>query len=174
MFVLGHLGMGLELARPFRRGLPVKPLLLGTLLPDLVDKPLYYGMSWATGRRGYDIGLISGTRTLGHTILFTAAVAAYAAARRSKAAAAVALGCATHLILDGVTDVFVRRADFSFSVFAWPLLGWRFPGYMYDGIGEHLGEFRQPFFLYAELIGALCLFVEWYGARRQGRRALRG
>jgi membrane-bound metal-dependent hydrolase YbcI (DUF457 family) len=167
MFVLGHLGIGLELARPFRRKLPVKPLLVGTLLPDLIDKPLYYGMSWATGRRGYDVGLISGTRTFGHTILFTAGVAAYAAARRSKAAAAVALGCATHLVLDAVSDAFVRRADFSARVFAWPFLGWRFPGYTYGGLGEHLGEFRQPFFLYAELIGALILFVEWHGSRRR-------
>src|SRR6185312_7307809 len=103
MFVLAHLGIGLELARPWRRRLPVKPLLLGTLLPDLIDKPLYYGLAWATGRRGYAIGLISGTRTFGHTVLFAAAIAAYAAARRSKAAAAVALGCATHLILDAVT-----------------------------------------------------------------------
>jgi hypothetical protein len=167
MFVLGHLGIGLELARPWRRRLSVKPLLLGTLLPDLVDKPLYYGMAWATGRRGYDIGLISGTRTFGHTVLFTAAIATYAAARRSKAAAAVALGCATHLVLDAVTDVFVRRADFSASVFLWPFLGWKFPGFTYSNLGEHLGEFRQPFFLYAELLGALFLFVEWYGARRR-------
>lgn len=167
MFIFGHLGIGLQLAKPVRRKLPLKPLLLGTLLPDLVDKPLYYGLSWATGRRGYDIGLISGTRTFGHTILFTAAIAAYAAARRSKAAAAVALGCATHLVLDAVTDVFVRRADFSLSVFLWPFLGWKFPGTTYGGLGEHLGEFRRPFFLYAELIGALILFVEWYGARRR-------
>lgn len=169
MFVLGHLGIGLELARPWRRRLPVKPLLLGTLLPDLIDKPLYYGLSWATGRRGFDIGLISGTRTFGHTILFTAAIAAYAAERRSKAAAAVALGCATHLLLDALTDVVVRRPGFSLRVFAWPLLGWRFPGFMYSGLGEHLGEFREPFLLYAELIGALILFVNWYGSRRRAR-----
>jgi len=171
MFVLAHLGIGLELARPWRKRLPVKPLLLGTLLPDIIDKPLYYGMSWATGKRGFDIGLISGTRTFGHTLLFTAAIAGYAAARRSKAAAAVALGCATHLVLDAITDAFIRRADFSASVFLWPLLGWRFPGFTYSNLGEHLGEFRQPFFLYAELIGALCLFAHWYGSRRRARGA---
>lgn len=169
MFVLGHLGIGLELARPWRKKLPVKPLLLGTLLPDLIDKPVYYGMAWATGRRGDAIGLISGTRTFGHTLLFTAALAAYAAARRSKAAAALALGCLTHLFLDNITDVFVRRPDFSASAFLWPFFGWKFPGFTYSTIGEHLGEFRQPFFLYAELIGALCLFANWYGSRRRAK-----
>jgi membrane-bound metal-dependent hydrolase YbcI (DUF457 family) len=161
MLPLGHLGIGLQVARPFRRGLPLKPLLLGTLLPDLIDKPLYYGLSFATGRRGLDIGLISGTRTFAHTILFTAALGILAASRRSKLFAALALGSATHLILDVVTDVFTRRSDYSLSVLAWPLLGWQFPGYTYSGIGEHLGQFREPFFIYAEVIGAILLFVEW-------------
>lgn len=166
MFVLGHAGLGLGTARPFRRGLPLKPLLLGTLLPDLIDKPLYYGWSGAIGRHGADLSLISGTRTFGHTLLFTASLGALAAARRSKTAAALALGSATHLLLDVVSDAFTRRADFSLRVLAWPLLGGRFPGYLYSGWSEHLGQFREPFFLYAELVGALVLFVEWTGARR--------
>ena len=166
MFLLGHLGIGLKTAQPFRRDLPLKPLLIGTLLPDLIDKPLYYGLAWATGRRGVDIGLISGTRTFGHTLLLTASLAALASARRSKLLAALALGSATHLFLDVVSDVFTRTTAYSLRVLAWPLLGWRFPGYMYEGLGEHLSHFRQPFFLYAELIGAMILFVEWRTARR--------
>ncbi|MFI5350105.1 MAG: hypothetical protein ACHQ2Z_11210 [Elusimicrobiota bacterium] len=167
MFLLGHLGIGLKTASPFRRDLPLKPLLLGTLLPDLIDKPLYYGLAWATGRRGFDLGLISGTRTFGHTLLFTISLAALASARRSKMIAALALGSATHLLLDVVSDVFTRKTDYSLHILAWPLLGWRFPGYLYEGIGEHLGHFRQPFFLYAELIGAFILIAEWRGARRR-------
>ena len=166
MFFFGHLGIGLKTAQPFRRGLPLKPLLIGTLLPDLIDKPLYYGLSWATGRHGYDLGLISGTRTFGHTILFTATLGILAAARRSKVLAALALGSATHLVLDVVTDVFTRRSDYSLRVLAWPLLGWQFPGYTYSGLREHLGNIREPFLLYAELIGAAILFVEWRRARR--------
>ncbi len=167
MLPLGHLGIGLEAARPFRRGLPVKPLLLGTLLPDLIDKPLYYGLSFATGRHGAAVGLISGTRTFGHTILLTASLAAVAAARRSKFLAAVALGSTTHLILDVVADVFTRRTDYSLKVLAWPLLGRQFPGYAYSGLRDHLGQIHEPFLLYAEIIGALLLFVEW---RRVHRR----
>ena len=167
MFLLGHLGIGLKTASPFHRDLPLKPLLLGTLLPDLIDKPLYYGLAWATGRRGFELGLISGTRTFGHTLLFTISLAALASARRSKMIAALALGSATHLLLDVVSDVFTRTTDYSLKILAWPLLGWRFPGYMYEGLGEHLGHFRQPFFLYAELIGAIILIAEWRDARRR-------
>jgi hypothetical protein len=167
MLVFGHLGIGLQVARPFRRELPLKPLLLGTLLPDLIDKPLYYGLSWATGRHGLDLGLISGTRTFGHTILFTATLAAVAAARRSKVLAAVALGSTTHLILDVVADVFTRRTDYSLKVLAWPLLGWQFPGYAYSGLREHLAQYHEPFLLCAEIIGAALLLVEW---RRVHRR----
>src|ERR1700733_5728748 len=100
MIFFGHLGIGLKTAQPFRRDLPLKPLLLGTLLPDLIDKTLYYGLSFATGRRGAELRLISGTRTFGHTILFTLALGAIAARRRSKTLAALALGSATHLFLD--------------------------------------------------------------------------
>jgi hypothetical protein len=170
MLVFGHLGIGLQVARPFRRDLPLKPLLLGTLLPDLIDKPLYYGLSWATGRHGYDIGLISGTRTFGHTVLFTAALAALAAARRSKVIAALALGSSTHLVLDVVTDIFTRRTDYSLRVLAWPLLGRQFPGYAFTGLREHLGQIHEPFILYAEIIGAALLFVEWRLTRRPSRR----
>ena len=166
MFLLGHLGFGLRTARPFRRGLPLKPLLLGTLLPDLIDKPLYYGLSLATDRRGVALGLISGTRTFGHTLLFTASLAGLAAARRSKLFAALALGAATHLFLDVVSDAFTRRADFSLRVLVWPLMGWRFPGSLYSNLGEHLGQFHEPFFFYAELAGGLLLLAEWRKARR--------
>ncbi|MFI5363372.1 MAG: hypothetical protein ACHQ49_15500 [Elusimicrobiota bacterium] len=166
MLFLGHLGIGLETARPFRRGLPLKPLLLGTILPDLIDKPLYYGLSWTTGLRGAELGLISGTRTFGHTLLFTAALAGLAAARRSKVVAALALGSAAHLLLDVVSDLCTHSAVSPLRVLAWPLLGWRFPDYPYEGLGGHLHHFREPFFIYAELIGAALLLLEWRRRRR--------
>ena len=167
MFVLGHMGIGLKTARPFRRDLPLKPLLLGTLLPDLIDKPLYYGLSFSTGRHGAALGLISGTRTFGHTILLTASLGALAAARRSKVLAALTLGAATHLLLDAVSDVCTHRTDFSLRVLVWPLLGWRFPAYAHVGLGEHLGHVMEPFFLFAELLGAAILLIEWRRARRR-------
>jgi hypothetical protein len=170
VYPLGHLGIGLQIAKPFRRDRPLKPLLLGTLLPDLIDKPLYYGLSWATGREGRALGLISGTRTFGHTGLLTVSVAALAAARRSKALAALALGMATHLLLDAASDLITGPADFSLRVVLWPFMGRRFPVYAYSGLSEHLGRGFEPFFLFAEIVGALILIAERRKSQDSRRR----
>jgi hypothetical protein len=85
MMIFGHLGIGLRLARPF--SVPPGWLLLGTLLPDLLDKTTYYGLSVALGARGADLGLISGTRTFGHTAAFLLLLALVGAGSRSKAIA---------------------------------------------------------------------------------------
>jgi membrane-bound metal-dependent hydrolase YbcI (DUF457 family) len=166
VFILGHLGFGLELAKPFKRDLPVRPLLLGALLPDLIDKPLYYALAAATGRRGAEIGLVSGTRTFGHTMLFLIGLALLARRRNSRALSAVALGVATHLFLDSLSDAFTRRWDFSLQALLWPCLGWRFPAYPYYGWQDHVAHVKEPFLLCAEIAGAAILAWEWRKARR--------
>jgi hypothetical protein len=174
MFPLGHLGIGLKTAQPFKRGLPLKPLLLGTLLPDLIDKPLYHGLALATGRQGAELGIVAGTRSFGHTLLFTAALWALARARRSKALAALALGASTHLLLDLVTDAFIVPAFFkggaadTSRILAWPLLGWQFP-FTTRGLFDHLGHVFNPFILSAEILGALILLWECRQARRKAK-----
>ena len=70
MFLLGHLGIGRELVKPFSKGLPLAGIFLGTILPDLIDKPLYYSLAVITHKWGSELGLISGTRTFGHTAAF--------------------------------------------------------------------------------------------------------
>jgi len=166
MFILGHMGFGLKLSEPVRRDLPVRPLLLGALLPDLIDKPLYYALEAATGRRGAAIGIVAGTRSFGHTLLFLLALAALARARRSRPLAALALGVATHLVLDTLSDAFTRRWGFSFKALFWPVLGWRFPIYPYYGWRDHVAHVREPFLLAAEIAGAAILAWEWRKARR--------
>ena len=171
MFPLGHLGLGLKTAEPFAKGLPRKTLLLGTLLPDLIDKPLYHVLSLATGRQGAALGIVAGTRSFGHTFLFTAALGILARTRRSTMLAALALGAATHLLLDVVTDAFTvpsflrgGAAD-SFRILAWPLLGLQFP-FTVRGLIDHLGHVFNPFIMTAEIVGALILYREWRKARR--------
>jgi hypothetical protein len=161
MFPLGHMGVGLKLAAPFDADLPKRPLLLGTLLPDLIDKPLYYGLSAWTGRVGAQLGLVAGTRSFGHTLVFTAALAALARARRSRAWAALALGAATHLVLDALSDAFTRGVGFSMRALLWPLLGWQFPAYSYRNWHDHLHHVGEPFLLGAEIAGGLFLLLEW-------------
>ena len=160
MFWLGHLGIGLATAKTVDRNPPLKPLFLGTLLPDLIDKSLYYGHSWATDRSGAALGLISGTRTFGHTALLAAAVYAMGTVRKSRAATALSLGMATHLLLDIVTDLCIH-GHVSPKAFAWPLFGWGFPVYAFTGWHEHASTLRHPFMITAEALGALLLFVEW-------------
>jgi len=97
MFLLGHLGIGSWIAARRVRAEQLGWLLLGTLLPDLVDKPLYYALVFATGRRGAELGLVTGTRTFGHTLLLL--VALWLVLPR-RSGAPLALGMLTHLALD--------------------------------------------------------------------------
>ena len=47
MFVLGHVGIGTRVLGGLRQRLPARWLILGCLLPDLIDKPLFYLLLWA-------------------------------------------------------------------------------------------------------------------------------
>jgi hypothetical protein len=92
MFVLGHLGIGKKLAaRPYRRfsHSDKRAFFLGALLPDLVDKPLYYGFAWLTGKPGA-AGTFSGTHLFAHTGLFLAVLAVAGWVTRSRPLQALA------------------------------------------------------------------------------------
>jgi hypothetical protein len=188
MFFFGHLGLGRQVAKPFQRNLPTAPLLFGAILPDLIDKPLYYGLSACGTSCGSALEIVSGTRSFGHTVLFTVLLAAAAGARRSRAMAAVALGCATHLFLDVVTDAVLQVPGLSLRAFLWPLYGVRFPAYRYRGLNDHLwhslgsempihsfhawygqlGHLHSTFVPACEVVGAALLIWEW---RRNSRGA---
>ena len=73
MFVLGHLGIGSWLAARRVRADSIAWLLFGAVLPDLIDKPLYYALSFATLREHAGVSLESpwmlGSELLGATLL---------------------------------------------------------------------------------------------------------
>jgi membrane-bound metal-dependent hydrolase YbcI (DUF457 family) len=177
MWVLGHLGIGSGIARRISRGLPIGWLLFGTVLPDLIDKPLYYGLSLATGKRGFDLGLVSCTRTFGHTAIFLVAIAIYAWARRSRAAAAVALGVGTHLVLDAFQDYWFRAflgnegESSALVALLFPFHLARFSEMPFASLAEHLRSVGRPFLLVSEGIGALILARLWIIERRRARLA---
>ena len=193
MFPLGHLGIGLLLARPFAggrarlgakdaAGLPLGWVALGTLAPDLLDKPLYYGLSLATGKTALDLGLVCGTRTFGHTALLLVTATAIAWSARHRAVAALALGAATHVLLDHLGDavgVFLDAAGYpeGFSWesrrvtgLLWPFLGPGFQVMPFREPGDHLATFLRPHILIGEALGAVVLLQEWL---RNGRSAAR-
>jgi hypothetical protein len=161
LFVLGHVGIGTRMLGPLRRRLPVWPLVLGCLLPDLIDKPLYYLLPRSD--------LISGTRTFGHTLLFCGALIAAAAISRSRALWAVAAGVATHLALDSLGELFRDPSSEAriWSAIVWPALDGRFPEARFRSLLEHLRiSARSLYLIGGELVGAaILLHAAW--KRRQ-------
>lgn len=165
MFALGHLGLGKAVAMPVYARFTARDkrvFLVGTLLPDLIDKPLYYGLSWWTGKQGDALGLISGTHTFGHTGLFLLVLTGAALVTRVAAVRALALGVATHGLLDFV------GLSMDYQTLLWPLLGRHFPFYPFSGVGQHLWTVFRPVTLTGELLGAAFL---WWTYRRAKRSA---
>jgi hypothetical protein len=158
VFALGHLGIGKKIAaRPYRRFSAVekRAFFLGALLPDLIDKPLFYIPFWLTGRRGADAGILSGTHLFAHTALFLLVLAAAARLARSLALRAVAIGVATHFVLDCV------GLSMGFGTLLWPLFGWHFPIYPFRNLSQHLSTILNPVTLAGEIVGAAILLWDW-------------
>jgi hypothetical protein len=163
VFALGHLGLGKKIAvRPYRRfsRREKRAFFLGALLPDLLDKPLFYIPFWLTGRRGAAAGILSGTHLFAHTGLFLLALVLAARLTRSGLVRAVAIGVATHLALDCVA------LSIGLGTLLWPLFGWHFPAFPFRGLGQHLTTILNPITLAGELLGAAILLWDWRKARR--------
>jgi len=164
MFVLGHVGIAKKMAaRPYRHFSRVdkRAFFVGVLLPDLIDKPLYYVSAWLTGKHGAAAGILSGTHLFAHTGLFLMVLAVAGLVTRSQPLRALTIGVATHLILDGV------GLSMNWGTLLWPLLGWRFPSSPFRSLTEHLGTVLRPVTFAGEAIGALILWSDYRKARRR-------
>ncbi|MFQ5908126.1 MAG: metal-dependent hydrolase [Thermoplasmata archaeon] len=157
MFLLGHLGLTLALVVwPLRRRLPrrvdYRILLVGALLPDLIDKPL-------------SLILGVGGRAVAHTLLFALALSLLFLLLRSRAVSsrcqifgtaillALAIGTWTHLILD--------RMWMQPEILLWPFLGLPFPPDLFDPFNL-LEGYRDPYVLIGDILGALVLgYLGW-------------
>lgn len=156
---------------PLQRRLPWTWLFLGCVLPDLIDKPLFYGFLWL---RGHPDGFISGTRTFGHTGLFLLLLTLLAAVFRRRALWAVAAGVLTHLLLDALGEVFITPPDDAHILIAllFPLYGVRFPVAHFDSLYEHLRIGAQSAYNIAgELLGGAILVRAWVVRRRVERQS---
>jgi hypothetical protein len=161
VFALGHLGLGKRIAaRPFRRFSrgERRAFFLGALLPDLIDKPLFYIPFWLTGHRGT---FISGTHLFAHTGLFLLSLLVAAWLTRAPILRAVTIGVATHFVLD------VVGLSMGLGTLLWPLLGWHFPMFPFRNLGQHLSTVLSPITLAGEIIGGAILWWDWWRARRQ-------
>ena len=121
MLLFAHLGLTMAAAQLARKAL--KPSMafvaLGSMLPDLVDKPL----GW----------IVFGTPAMGriyaHTILFLLVLLAISALTRSNQLASMSGGVTTHLVLDTMWN--------SPVTLLWPLLG-NFPDRTGTGVEGYL------------------------------------
>ncbi|OFZ18684.1 MAG: hypothetical protein A2X94_14345 [Bdellovibrionales bacterium GWB1_55_8] len=169
MFLFGHLGIGSRIVSPLSKGLPYRFVLFGTVLPDLMDKVLYYSLSFVTGKKGIEMGLISGTRTFGHTAALTLMIALLAFVRKSRALAALVLGFASHLVLDQLSEVFMKKgAATGLQALLWPLRGFSFPVMPYENLQDQLSSGIQPWILAAEAAGVLLLLLDYRTMRAAG------
>jgi hypothetical protein len=173
MFVFAHTGIGNAVVRSWRRDLSRGMVLIGALLPDLIDKPVYYGVSLLAPAQPMLQAVISGTRTFAHTALFVGLIAGVAIALRSKAIAALALGVTTHLVLDAIGDSFGPDVgDDMLTTILWPILGWHFPQTARASLVGHLSVYATtPFFLAGEILGATLLLLEFRATSSSAGRA---
>ncbi len=156
MFPLGHLGLTLALVLVARRGfadfrVDYRLLLVGALLPDLIDKPL----SLVLGVAG---------RNVAHTLLFTLILSFFLLLRsrptlRSRKALwvapllAFAIGSGTHLLLDRMWALP--------EILLWPFLGLAFPLDPFDPLSL-LEGYQDPYVLIGDVVGAAVLgYVVW-------------
>jgi hypothetical protein len=161
LFVLGHVGIGTRMLFGLRERLPGRWLVLGCLLPDLIDKPLFYGLLWT---RGHPDALISGSRNVGHSGLFAIALLALALASRRPALWALFAGVATHLVLDiGGELVDASTPDSSIWIaILFPAQGWRFPRAHFHSLLEHLRLTAENLYVLAgEIVGGAILLRAW-------------
>lgn len=167
MFVLGHLGIGPRLLAGLRRRLPPGWLAFGCLLPDLIDKPLFYGLLWWEGQAD---PLIRGSRSVGHSGLFLLALLALAAIARRPPLWAVAAGVATHLALDIAGELFTGAGPDSsiwLAIF-YPAFDGRFPRAHFGNMLEHLRlTAENVYVLVGEVVGGAILLRSWWVRRAQ-------
>ena len=156
MLPFGHIGIGNFLVQRWKNKTAPVAVLLGTLLPDFLDKPLYYIPSIITGEHGAALGLLSGTRTIGHSLLFLGLLLAlfFLNVNRQKWWLGLFLGAATHLLLDNYAEPFSPLTEYSSRIaLFFPFYGIRFPVAQYQSLSEHLFLHVRALDLGAEILG---------------------
>lgn len=141
------------------RGMDYRLILLGSMLPDLIDKPM--------GLLAPGLGLGT-SRGIAHTlvfamILFVAGLFFYGVGRRGLLY--VALASAGHLVLDRIWQLP--------KVLFWPLYGFAFPAVGRSGILAHLVAWchtlwTNPWVFVPEIIGLAIILSFALRLRRRG------
>jgi inner membrane protein len=155
-----HLGANLWLFRWIFRDpkVDVRFLLLGAILPDLIDMPI--GTIFLTDR--FSTGELWFHSLLLPTIYMSAVLVATRRGRRRRAWMALGVGWLFHLLLDGMWV--------SQEVLFWPLFGWEIPAG--DAPYWPLAWERalsDPWRWVKELVGLSYLTWLWFALGLQGK-----
>ena len=166
MLPAGHLAaayllwvsLGPRFEGPFDRSV-WKVLLVGGLLPDLVDKPLAWGLD-----------VLPASRALGHSLLFLVPLLLIVAlfARRAgqvTAAAALAVGALSHVLLDNLPVLW--NPDESAASLLWPVTTVESQAGA-PAVGSVLRDTLGEPYLWAELVLVVVAVGVWYSLRRVG------
>jgi membrane-bound metal-dependent hydrolase YbcI (DUF457 family) len=149
MLLFAHLGLTLALGR-FLRWVDLGFLALGSMLPDIIDKPL--------GLVVY--GTPAAGRTFCHTLLFLLVLIALAFYLKDVRLASVSVGVTAHLGLD-----FMWQSP---VILFWPMLG-KFPIApelrVFDYVQELLFGMRNPIIFVPEILGLSYLLYFAYESR---------
>ena len=130
------------------------------LLPDVIDKLLYYSRLFP--------GVVTCTRTFGHTGILLVATLLTSRMIKSRWLAALSLGMATHLLLDCLIDrVTPEVASPALIALTWPFIQNHFASYHFASVGEHLHKLVNVPTMTAEVIGlSLIGWDYWKSANR--------
>lgn len=162
MLILAHAGIGGRVASLASRSVAPGWCLLGALLPDLLDKPLFHATHLCARFLHSGVGVFTCTRTLGHSWILLLALVMVAAFQRSRLFLALALGAAVHVGLDVLQDALAPAPWFPTSVQAlvFPLVE--------GGFGTHKSVAGPWVLVPFELLGLGCLLT--WGDLRQALR----
>lgn len=146
-------------------------LAVGTQFPDLVDKPLAWGL-----------GVLPGGRTLAHSLVFLLpfsllAVGVLARFDRTDLAVAFGVGAVSHVLVDAVPALWMAEGWWQFL--AWPLLEGHIveEGEQFTILGMLRNQVTQPWFLLEYVLVGLAALrwrsdglpgVAWLRKRREG------
>ncbi|MDQ1262574.1 MAG: hypothetical protein QG575_1755 [Euryarchaeota archaeon] len=151
MLLFAHVGLALASARIFS-GVSLAFLALGSMLPDVIDKPLGLIV----------FGSPSMGRTFAHTLLFLLLLSALCLHSLDIRFFSLALGVLIHLSLDFMWN--------SPETLLWPLLG-PFPGGPLLDTMSYLqmilSGLKNPGILIPEIVGLAYLIFLGYAGRRQ-------
>ena len=151
--ILWHLGATLLLARYVFRdpGMDLRWVALGSLLPDLIDKPVasvLFNDVFQTHR------IVSHALIAPVLALFVILALTERGSRSRRAAIAVVIGALFHLVLDG--------AWIDPKAFLWPFFGLEFPPVADSSLLPLLGRMAQsPMVWLGEALGGAYLVYLW-------------